>query len=178
MAANGAAGSLVDSTHVRAGIGSNNRIAVGGDELDAGQTVNVSNARGSLVDASRRRRRGVGWPADRRLDLGGQMQGSTSATVGQGVVFGRRQQPDRECQRVGGQHRQDQVHRASGGGALAGVNAGLSWSQNDATVNASIGDDTLLPDGGVALHATHAARSRPTCWHHRRRRVWPWVPTP
>ena len=75
VAANGAAGSLVDSTHVRAGIGSNSRIAVGGDELDAGQTVNVSATRGSLVDASADGVGGVGWPADRRLDLGGQDAG-------------------------------------------------------------------------------------------------------
>lgn len=154
VAANGAAGSLVDSTHVRAGIGSNSRIAVGGDELDAGQTVNVSATRGSLVDASAD---GVGVSGGLQIGASisvAKMQGSTSATVGQGVVFDAGSSLTVSASELAANTVKTKS-TASGGGALAGVNAGLSWSQNDATVNASIGDDTLLPDGGVALHATH-----------------------
>ena len=124
---NGAAGSLVDGTHVRAGIGSNSRIAVGGD----GSWIRADGERqchtrhpGRCVG---RRRQGCRVACRSAPRSRWPRWSSTSATVGQGVVFDAGSSLT-VVPAVGGQHRQTKVHRL-GRAHWQSVNAGLSGAR-------------------------------------------------
>ncbi|MBC7727360.1 MAG: hypothetical protein H7242_07045, partial [Microbacteriaceae bacterium] len=87
------------------------------------------------------------------------LSGSTEASVGTNVQFDRAATLDISAIENSANLIKTKGS-ASGGGVLLGANATYVKSENKASTTASIGNDTLLPDGVVDLHANHAAKQQ------------------
>ena len=156
ISGNGAAGTINDEVHVSAGIGSNSAIHVGGSDLQPGQNVTVQATRGTSLDSTAE---GVGVSGGVQIGASvalAKLGGSTEAKVGENVVFDAGSTLS-VIASESGDNSLTATGSASGGGALVGANATVAQTRNSASTTATIGDGTLLPDGFVVLHASHAA---------------------
>lgn len=156
VSGNGAAGTVEDTMQVRAGIGDNSHITVSGDPEDASHGSNVLAQRAVNLSSEAW---GVGVSGG--VQLGGSVAlvtlgGDTSASIGSSVQF----DAAGALAVAAEENAANAVSAkatASGGGWTAALNASVATASNTATVQASIGDATLLPDGDVTLVARHVA---------------------